>query len=299
MKFEGAWHGMHDYGLWGTVPVTPSDYPRSLPDSVGVPPQAGETVLVAPFNDAARAVAMIEAHAGELAAVIVEPLQRVLQPDPGFLAALREVTSRHGIVLIFDEIVTGFRIAWGGAQEKYGVIPDLACYGKAVSGGYPLAAIAGREEVMAVLDARSRPRADVVWATNTLNGNPVCAAAGCAALEVLGQPGVYPRLAAIGRRLRDGIVASATRHGFDVQTPGDDAVFGVRFTSRRPLRTWMDLTTADKDLGYRWSLELLRRGLLVNPNEKFYISIMHSDADIDHTLNVVEDAFAALRAGNS
>ncbi len=299
MKFEGAWHGMHDYGLWGTVPVAPSDYPHSLPDSVGVPPQAGETVLVAPFNDAARAVAMIEAHAGELAAVIVEPLQRVLQPDPGFLAALREVTSRHGIVLIFDEIVTGFRIAWGGAQEKYGVIPDLACYGKAVSGGYPLAAIAGREDVMAVLDARSRPRADVVWATNTLNGNPVCAAAGCAALEVLGQPGVYARLATIGKRLRDGIVASAKRHGFDVQTPGDDAVFGVRFTSRRPLRTWMDLTTADKDLGYRWSLELLRRGLLVNPNEKFYISIMHSDADIDHTLYVVEDAFTALRAGNS
>ena len=152
---------------------------------------------------------------------------------------------------------------------------------------------------MAVLDARSRPRAEVVWATNTLNGNPVCAAAGCAALDVLGQPGVYPRLAVIGKRLRDGIVASAKRHGFDVQTPGDDAVFGVRFTSRRPLRTWMDLTTADKDLGYRWSLELLRRGLLVNPNEKFYISIMHSDADIDHTLNVVEDAFTALRAGNS
>jgi len=298
MKFEGAWHGMHDYGLWGTVPATPSDYPRSLPDSVGVPPQAGETVLVAPFNDAARAVAMIEAHAHELAAVIVEPLQRVLQPDPGFLAALREVTTRLGIVLIFDEIVTGFRIAWGGAQEKYGVIPDLACYGKAISGGYPLAAIAGREDVMAVLDARSRPRADVVWATNTLNGNPVCAAAGCAALDVLGQPGIYPRLAAIGHRLREGIVASGLRHGFEVQTPGDNAVFGVRFTSRRPLRTWMDLTTADKDLGYRWALELLRRGLLVNPNEKFYISIMHSDADIDHTLNVVDDAFAALRAGS-
>lgn len=299
LKFEGAWHGMHDYGLWGTVPVVPSDYPRSLPDSVGVPPQAGETVLVAPFNDTARAIALIEAHAHELAAVIVEPLQRVLQPEPGFLAALREVTSRHGIVLIFDEIVTGFRIAWGGAQEKYGVVPDLACYGKAVSGGYPLAAIAGRGEVMAVLDARSRPRADVVWATNTLNGNPVCAAAGCAALDVLSQPGIYPRLATIGSRLRKGIVAAGSKHGYDVQTPGDDAVFGVRFTSHRPLRTWMDLTTADKDLGYRWALELLRRGLLVNPNEKFYISIMHSDADIDHTLVVVDDAFAALRASSA
>ena len=295
LKFEGAWHGMHDYGLWGTVPATPSDYPHAKADSVGVPPQAGETVLVTPFNEAEQAVALIERHAHELAAVLVEPLQRVLLPEPGFLAALRDATRRHGIVLIFDEIVTGFRIAWGGAQQKYGVVPDLACYGKAVSGGFPLAAIAGSGEVMAVLDARARPRASVVWATNTLNGNPVCAAAGCAALDALAQPGTYERLAAIGSRLRTGIVAAGTRHGFAVQAPGEDAVFGVRFTDRRPLRTWMDLTTADKDLGYRWALELLKRGLLVNPNEKFYISMMHSDDDVTRTLAIADEAFAALR----
>jgi glutamate-1-semialdehyde 2,1-aminomutase len=294
LKFEGAWHGMHDYGLWGTVPTVPSEYPQSKPDSVGVPPQAGETVLVAPFNETAQALALIERHAHELAAVIVEPLQRVLLPEPGFLQALRDVTRKHGIVLIFDEIVTGFRIAWGGAQERYGVLPDLACYGKAVSGGFPMAAIAGRAEVMSVLDARSRPRADVVWATNTLNGNPVCAAAGCAALDVLAAPGVYERLARIGARLRAGIVESGTRRGYAVQAPGENSVFGVRFTERRPLRTWMDLTTADKDLGWRWALELLRRGLLVNPNEKFYISIAHTDADVDQTLAIVDDAFAAL-----
>ncbi|MEO8754357.1 MAG: aminotransferase class III-fold pyridoxal phosphate-dependent enzyme [Casimicrobiaceae bacterium] len=298
MKFEGAWHGMHDYGLWGTVPTAPSDYPRSRPDSVGVPPQAGESVLVAPFNETDQAVAMIERHAHELAAVIVEPLQRVLLPEPGFLAALRDVTRRHGIVLIFDEIVTGFRIAWGGAQQKYGTVPDVACYGKAVSGGFPLAAIAGSAEVMAVLDARSQPRASVVWATNTLNGNPVCAAAGCAALDVLAQPGTYERLAAIGGRLRAGFVEAGARHGFTVQAPGEDAVFGVRFTARRPLRTWMDLTTADKDLGLRWALELLKRGLLVNPNEKFYISLAHSDDDVTQTLAIADAAFAEL-AGSS
>jgi glutamate-1-semialdehyde 2,1-aminomutase len=231
-----------------------------------------------------------------LAAVIVEPLQRVLLPEPGFLEAVRDVTYRHGIVLIFDEIVTGFRIAWGGAQERYGVVPDLACYGKAVSGGFPLAAIAGRADVMSVLDARARPRAELVWATNTLNGNPVCAAAGCAALDVLSQPGIYDRLSRIGARLRKGIVEAGTRRGFAVQVPGEDAVFGVRFTDRRPLRTWMDLTTADKDLGWRWALELLKRGLVVNPNEKIYISIAHSDADVDRTLEIVDDAFAALRA---
>ncbi len=294
MKFEGAWHGMHDYGLWGTVPTSASDYPKAQPDSIGVPAQTGDTVLVAPFNDTERAIEMIERHASELAAVMVEPLQRVLLPEPGFLAALREATQRHGIVLIFDEIVTGFRIAWGGAQERYGVVPDIACYGKAISGGFPLAVMAGKAEVMAMLDARSRPRAEVVWATNTLNGNPICAAAGCAALEVLAKPGVYDHLHRIGAKLRAGIEAAGARHGFTVQTPGEDAVFGVRFTDRRPLRNWLDLTTSDKSLGLRWALELLKRGLLVNPNEKLYISLAHSEADIDHTLGVVDEAFAAL-----
>ena len=295
LKFEGAWHGMHDYGLWGTVPSVASDYPRAQPDSIGVPRETGETVLVTPFNEPRQAVEMIERHAHELAAVIVEPLQRVLLPEPGFLEAVRAATKKHGIVLIFDEIVTGFRIAWGGAQEKYGVVPDLACYGKAVSGGFPLAAIAGSAEVLSVLDAAKRPRADVVWATNTLNGNPVCAAAGCAALDVLKQPGTYDQLRRIGSRLRNGIVEAGTRQGFAVQAPGEDAVFGVRFTDRKPLRTWMDLTTANKDLGLRWALELLKRGLLVNPNEKFYISIAHTDADIDRTLDIVDAAFRAIK----
>jgi glutamate-1-semialdehyde 2,1-aminomutase len=295
LKFEGAWHGMHDYGLWGTVPARASDYPRARPDSVGVPPQAGETVLVTPFNEAARAVEMIERHAHELAAVIVEPLQRVLLPEPGFLQAVREVTKKHGIVMIFDEIVTGFRIAWGGAQERYGVVPDLACYGKAISGGFPMAAIVGDAGIMSVLDARSRPKAEVVWATNTLNGNPICAAAGIAALDVLSQPGVYDGLHRIGAMLRAGFVVAGERHGFAVQAPGEDAVFGVRFTDRKPLRTWMDLTTADKDLGLRWALELIKRGLLVNPNEKFYISIAHTEADVARTLDIADQAFAALK----
>jgi glutamate-1-semialdehyde 2,1-aminomutase len=295
MKFEGAWHGMHDYGLWGTVPSQASAYPHAAPDSVGVPTQTGDTVLVSPFNDAARAVETIERHAHELAAVMVEPLQRVLLPEPGFLEAVREVTRKHGIVLIFDEIVTGFRIAWGGAQEKYGVVPDLACYGKAISGGFPLAAIVGNAQIMSVLDARSRPKAEVVWATNTLNGNPICAAAGIAALNVLSQPGVYDGLHRIGARLRAGLVAAGERHGFAVQAPGEDAVFGVRFTAHKPLRTWMDLTTANKDLGLRWALELIKRGLLVNPNEKFYISISHTEADVDRTLDIADQAFAALK----
>ena len=238
---------------------------------------------------------MIERNAADLAAVIVEPLQRVLLPEPGFLQALREVTKKHGIVLVFDEIVTGFRIAWGGAQERYGVVPDVACYGKAMSGGFPMAAVVGRANVMAVLDVRQRPRAEVVWATHTLSRNPIGATAGCAALDALAQPGVYDRLHKTGSRLRAGIVAAGERHGFAVQTPGEDAVFGVRFTARKPLRTWIDLTTADKELGLRWALEMIRRGILVNPNEKIYISIAHTDADVERTLAVADEAFAAMK----
>jgi glutamate-1-semialdehyde 2,1-aminomutase len=296
LKFEGGWHGTSDYSLWGTVPSRPSAYPQAEPDSVGIPDVLRGQVLVAPFNDTERAMAIIERHAAELAAVIVEPLERVLVPVPGFLEEVRDTTARHGIVLIFDEVVTGFRVAWGGAQERYGVVPDLAAYGKAMSGGFPMAAIAGRREVMRHLDARETEWSGLVWASGTLNGNPISAAAGLAALEVLDRPGAYEHLHHIGGRLRREIKALGARHGLAVQTPGEDAVFGVRFTEREDLRTWEDLLTADKTLGLRWAIELIHRGVLVNPNEKFYISLAHTDEDVDKTLEAADEAFRALRA---
>ncbi|HVC34452.1 MAG TPA: aspartate aminotransferase family protein [Chloroflexota bacterium] len=294
LKFEGAWHGMHDYALWGTVPTAASDYPRAKPDSAGIPASVGAEVLVAPFNDAERAVDLIERHAADLAAVIVEPLQRVLLPRPGFLEAVRDVTRRHGIVLIFDEVVTGFRIAWGGAQERYGVVPDLATYGKAMAGGFPMACIVGRGEIMAALDGRRLPRAELAWASGTLSGNPISAAAGLAGLNVLAQPGTYARLHHLGARLRAGLVESGRRHGFPAQALGEDAVFGIRFIESDDVKNWMDLQAHDRALGLRWGVECLKRGLLVNPNEKFYISIAHTDADIDRTLEICDAAFAAI-----
>ena len=296
LKFEGGWHGMHDYALWGTVPSRPSPYPNAEPDSRGIPEAVRGQVLVAPFNDAAGAVTMIEEHARDLAAVIVEPLQRVLTPVPGFLEAVRDVTRRLGIVLIFDEIVTGFRIAWGGAQERYGVVPDLATYGKAMSGGFPMAAIAGRQELMQHLNVERVERSRLVWASGTLSGNPVSATAGVVALDILSRPGVYDHLHHIGGRLRRGIEGLGARHGIAVQAPGEDAVFGVRFTDRRPLRTWADLLTSDTAINRRWSIELVKRGILVNHNEKFYISVMHTDADVDRTLEACDEAFAVVRA---
>jgi glutamate-1-semialdehyde 2,1-aminomutase len=160
-----------------------------------------------------------------------------------------------------------------------------------------MAAIAGSADVMAYLDARRVERDKLVWASGTLSGNPVSASAGVAALDVLARPGTYEQLHRIGGRLRREITASGARHGFAAQTPGEDAVFGVRFTEREVLRSWEDLLTADKDLGLRWAVELIKRGILVNPNEKFYISTQHTDADVDRTLEAVDAAFAALRRG--
>jgi glutamate-1-semialdehyde 2,1-aminomutase len=296
LKFEGGWHGMHDYSLWGTVPTSASDYPRARPDSAGIPPEIAETVLVAPFNDAAKAVQIIEENAADLAAVIVEPLQRVLLPEPGFLQAVRDATRKHGIVLVFDEVVTGFRIAWGGAQEACGVVPDIGCYGKAMSGGFPMAALVGRADMMSPLDGRrTSDRSKLAWASGTLNGNPISAAAGNAALDVLSAGGVYEQFHRIGGRLRRGIKEAGERHGFAVQCLGEDVVFGVRFMKNERPRNWVDLLEADKQLGFEWAVELIKGGLLVNPNEKFYISIAHDDADVDRTLEVADAAFATMR----
>jgi glutamate-1-semialdehyde 2,1-aminomutase len=135
----------------------------------------------------------------------------------------------------------------------------------------------------------------MAWASGTLNGNPISAAAGLAALDVLSQPGTYDRLHAIGGRLRAGIEASGRRHGFPTQALGEDAVFGVRFLENEHPRTWMDLQAHDRALGLKWGIECLKRGLLVNPNEKFYVSIAHTDEDVDRTLQICDDAFAACR----
>ncbi len=294
LKFEGGWHGMHDYSLWGTVPSVPSEYPRSLPDSRGIPASVGKEVLVAPFNETERAVKIIEDNASDLAAVIVEPLERVLVPEPGFLEAIREVTARHGIVLVFDEVVTGFRIAWGGAQERYGVVPDIATYGKAMAGGFPLAAVVGRADIMQVFNAQGVSSiTDIAWASGTFNGNPVAASAGLAALDILEQPESYQRLHSVGSRLRAGIAEAGRRHGFPAQALGEDAVFGIRFIESDNVKTWMDLQAHDTVMGRRWAIECIKRGLLMIPNEKIYISIAHTDEDVDRTLQICDDAFRA------
>ncbi|OAI47882.1 glutamate-1-semialdehyde 2,1-aminomutase [Planctomycetaceae bacterium SCGC AG-212-F19] len=296
LKFEGGWHGGHDIGQLSGAPGEPHPFPQAVPDCDGIPGSSRSDVLVAPFNDQVETARIIEQHHRELAAVIVEPLQRALKPEPPFLQELRAVTEKYGIVLIFDEVVTGFRLAWGGAQERYGVVPDLACYGKAMAGGYPLSAVVGKKELLRLADPQQRGRgAPYIFMSGTLTANPVACAAGVAALAVLAQPGVYDRLHEVGQRLATGLRRAATEAAVPMQVLGDGPVLQVVFTTHQPLRNHRDLLWADKKKGTQFGHELIRRGVYCTPGGKLYLSLAHSDADIDRTVEIAGAVLRTLR----
>jgi glutamate-1-semialdehyde 2,1-aminomutase len=296
LKFEGGWHGLHDYAMVGNWRI-PSEapYPHPGPDVGGIPRGTLQSVMVAPFNDLERTEQIAATAGGDLAAIIVEPLQRAVRPRPGFLAGLRELTRRVGALLIFDEVVTGFRLAYGGAQEHYGVLPDLAVYGKALTGGFALAAIAGPAEIMATADPARKGSLDYAALSGTLSGNALACAAGVAALAELRGPGVYPKLHALGERLRSGLARRAARLGVPLQAIGDGPLAQVFFVDPEvQLDSDRALRIADARKANRFAMECLRRGIFTLPNTKLYISLAHSDADIDWTLDAMEDALRAL-----
>ncbi len=293
LKFEGGFHGVHDYALVSAFGMDTTGERRRVVDSAGIPQAASGTVIVAPYNDAETAREVIAAHAGTLAAVIMEPMQRAITPVPGFLEAVREATTEHGVLLIFDEVVTGFRLAYGGAQEYFGVVPDLATYAKAIGGGYPLAAVCGRRDILALTNPQQRGTSAYAVLGGTLSGNPVAAAAGLATLGELKQSGVHARLFATGNRLREGIAALGHDLGIPLQVPGVGPVFQVFFTDH-PIVNHADTLAADAPRATRFAMELLRRGIFHAPNTKFYLSTAHTDTEINQTLTVIEDALRTI-----
>jgi glutamate-1-semialdehyde 2,1-aminomutase len=295
MKFEGGFHGTHDYGLMSVSPRSPKAFPAPMPDSAGIPHAIEGEVLVAPYNDLATTEALIAQYHHELAAVIIEPYQRVIVPVQGFLAGLRDVTRRYDVPLIFDEIVTGFRLAYGGAQEYYGVVPDLACFGKVVAGGFPLGAVAGAQRIMRHFDPALEGTKDFVVQQGTLNGNPIAAVAGLATLGELRKPGTYERLHRMGARVRDGLAAAARRHGLAAQVTGEAMVFDVLFTDR-PITDYRATLSADGARIRRFNEECLRRGLVKAMN-KIYVSLAHSDADVEETLGIFDEVMRMLASG--
>ena len=295
LKFEGGYHGMSDYALVSLAPKNPGNFPRGSIDSAGIPKSVADEMVVAAFNDIDMVRSLIEEQKDELAGVIVEPFQRLIPPKPGFLQALREVTAEHGIPLIFDEVVTGFRFAYGGAQEYYGVTPDLCTLGKIVGGGFALAAIAGRADIMAHFDRITMADEDFIFQVGTLSGNPVASVAGLATLDVLKQPGTYEKVFATGRELMGTLQELLDRSGFKAQVLGEPPLFDILFTDQ-PVKDYRDTLKADTAILKRFNQLLRARGIMKGES-KYYVSLAHTRADIDHTIGAWTDALAELKAG--
>lgn len=290
LKFEGGFHGFSDYAQMSWGPPGPSRFPLPRPDSAGIPPELEQRVLVAPFNDLEETTRIVSAHSDQLAAVVVEPLQRAIPPADGFLPGLRKVCDRFGIVLVFDEVVTGFRLGLGGAQEHYGVLADLTCLGKAIGGGFSMGAVTGPRSMMK-LAAHRRPAPDSIFMSGTLNGNPVSSAAGLATLKVLEGPGVYQRLFAIGERLRRRLAGTFQRRRIPAQVIGNGPVLQVFLTERR-ITDYQATLHADGRTLARLASRVVDRGVFTT-GEKMYLSLAHSDQDLEW----IADAWRKAAAG--
>jgi glutamate-1-semialdehyde 2,1-aminomutase len=293
LKFEGAYHGANEAGVTSLFPHRLPDFPEPELTSAGTP-DAKHSLLVAPFNDLETTKSLIARHAGSLAGVIVEPLQRATPPLDGFLEGLRAACSAHDVLLIYDEVVTGFRLAYGGAQAYYGVVPDLVAYGKALGGGYPIGAFGGRADIMEMVNEHRIGRDDYVWMASTLGGNPVSCAAANAALAVFREAGVYSRLHALGRSFRESLGRVLAARGFVAQVIGDGPLAQIAFTAE-PVRDYRSAYRSDRALGRRLMLALFARGIFLNPmGTKLYLSLAHDEGACGAFCDRLDDALGAL-----
>ena len=291
MKFEGGYHGMSAEAQMSLAPDKLTNFPLAVPESAGIPSGVRDEMLVAPFNDIEFARSLIAEHGHEIAGIIVEPLQRVIPPAPGFLQALREECDKYGIVLVFDEIVTGFRFAYGGAQELYGVTPDVCTLGKIIGGGFPLAAIAGKADIMAHFDKEKVGADGFLMQLGTLSGNPIAAVAGMKTMEILRRPGQYDKLRGLGKTLMTAISEHLGKAGFDHQIVGDPTLFDVLFTSGK-IKDYRDVYKADAARNLRFNKLLREKGIFKSPG-KLYPCLALADADIEQTIDAI--AYAASK----
>lgn len=293
VKFEGGYHGMSAEAQMSLAPDTRVDFPTAVPDSAGIPAAVRQDTLIAPFNDVETTKAIIEAHASDIAGLIVEPMQRIIPPLPGFLASLRELCDQHGILLIFDEVVTGFRLAYGGAQQYYGVVPDLCTLGKPIGGGLALSAVAGRADIMSHFDKNIVGRDGFLMQVGTLSGNPVAAVAGLKTLEILRRPGQYDKLEKAGTTVQQLISEPLTELGIPHQIVGEASLFEVVFTDHA-VQNYRDTTADNANLAAQYQHALRSQGLFKSPN-KLYISLALTEDDFEQIGNAAKFAAKSLK----
>ena len=294
LKFEGCYHGHADPLL---VKAGSGALTLGVPSSAGVPAAATADTLTATYNDIDSARAAFKQNDGQIAAVIVEPVagnMNCIPPLPGFLEGLRELCDAHGAVLILDEVMTGFRVALGGAQARYNIKPDLTCLGKVVGGGMPVGAFGGRREIMEQL-APLGP----VYQAGTLSGNPLAMTAGLATLELLERPGVFERLERHTAELAAGIKAAADKNGIPLAVNQVGSMFGIFFTGAERVSRYDQVMVSDADTFNRFFHGMLAEQVYLAPSafEAGFVSTAHDEAEIAQTLAAAERVFAAIKAG--
>jgi glutamate-1-semialdehyde 2,1-aminomutase len=290
IKFEGCYHGHADMFL---VKAGSGVATLGLPDSPGVPKSATSSTLTAPYNDLEAVKALFEQNPDQIAGVILEPIvgnAGFITPDAGFLEGLRELTHEHGALLVFDEVMTGFRIAYGGAQEKFGITPDLTTMGKVIGGGLPVGAYGGRRDIMSMI-APAGP----VYQAGTLSGNPLAMTAGIKTLELLQKPGTYEYLERITKKLADGLLQAAQETGHPACGGSISAMFGLFFTSG-PVHNYEDAKKSDTGKFGRFHRGMLERGVYLAPSqfEAGFTSLAHTEEDIDQTIAIAREVLSSL-----
>lgn len=294
VKFEGCYHGHADAFL---IKAGSGALTHGVPTSPGVPAETAAHTINAGFNDLDGLEEIFRTAGEEIAAVIVEPVpgnMGVVPPEPGFLKGLREITARYGALLIFDEVITGFRLSYGGAQELYGVTPDLTCMGKIIGGGLPVGAYGGRKDIMSMMSP-SGP----VYQAGTLSGNPLAVSAGIAALKVLGRPGVYGELERKSSRLAEGLAGAAGNAGVEVCFTRVGSMLCGFFTGDKVV-DFKTASTSDTKKYAAFFRSMLEKGIYLAPSqfEAAFMSLSHTDDMIDRTVEAAEKAFEdAARTG--
>lgn len=299
IRFEGMYHGFSDGVYWSKHPdpdtAGPDDAPRAIPQGPGMPEGVAEGLIILPWNDIDLLRQVIEREGDDIAAVLTEPVMcntGCILPVPGYLEAMRELTAKHGILLIFDEVITGFRLALGGAQARLGVTPDLSTFAKGIGGGFPVAAMGGRKDIMSlVADGR-------VSVAGTYAGNTIAVASANATLDILSQQGFYDSLDAVSDRLRLGLIEVFNSAGISTRVVGMGAVYQVWFTEH-DIHNYRDAARfANHDLFRIWWEGMLDRGILFHPGafENLFITFAHTNDDVDRTLEAAREVAKLIRA---
>lgn len=295
MKFDGAYHGQHPIGIAGMVgSAKPNLHDKILAGTSD--PSMTDMVVLGQYNDMETTTRVFEAHKGEIAGILVEPIHRCLKPQNGFLSSLRSLASDNNIPLIFDEVVTGFRLALGGAQEYYNVQPDLIAYGKALGGGFPIGVYGGHRDIMDVVNESRYSQEQYTWSASTLGGNPISCSAALATITELEQDGVYSKLHDMGKVMRQTIGSAFESEGMPVYVLGEGPLAQYAI-SKDPVHTQKHWIQSDRNTGSKIMFHLLKNKIFLNPmGTKFYCSLTHTPRDIEQFGQALVTSIQSLRS---